>query len=57
MVDAYEQRLIEAAWYREAFARVKRLHKLEHYLRPRRNALRPIEEVRRDYKELRDRLG
>lgn len=57
MVDAHDRRLIEAAWYREAFARTKRLRRLSHYLGPKRGAPKPIEEARQDYMELRDRLG
>lgn len=56
VIEAHQRATIAAAWWQEYFAREKRLKPLRHYLKPPKDP-KPVEERRREYEDLKVRLG
>lgn len=54
-IRAHNDNLIAQAWWTASFSREKRLRPLKWYLRP--SERKPISQVRREYREIKARLG
>jgi len=55
--EGYQRRVVTAAWWRERFARERRLKGLEKYLKRPETAKEPPGHARQEYEDLKVRLA